>query len=58
MLSNNINDSVWSYWNEGLFYYYGDLLEVTDYFVKIKMNIGYKQINIDEIIEIKKARRK
>ena len=41
----------------GNFYYYGVLLEVTDEYVKIRMNIGYKQILLSEIIEIKMARR-
>ena len=41
----------------GWFAYYGYLLEVTDKFVKIKMDIGYKQIPLVEIIEIKIARR-
>ena len=43
--------------NGGIFYYYGQLLEVTDEYAKIRMDIGYKQIRLDEIIEIKRARR-
>ena len=41
----------------GIFYYYGILLEVTDKYVKIRMDVGYKQIFLKEIIEIKLARR-
>jgi len=38
-----------------IFYYYGTLLSVTTEYVKIKMRNGYKQIPLEEIIEIKLA---
>jgi len=37
----------------GTFYYYGSLIDVTDDYVKLKMSIGYKQVFLKEIIEIK-----
>lgn len=34
------------------FYFYGELLEVTDQYAKIKTMTGYRLISIDDIIEI------
>ena len=56
-LNHRVGIGVTNFENGGIFYYYGQLLEVTDEYVKIKMDIGYKQIRLDEIIEIKRARR-
>lgn len=55
-LNQRVGIGVANFRNGGLFYYYGELLEVTNQYVKIKMDTGYKQVNLDEIIEIKKAR--
>lgn len=44
----------------GLFYYYGTLLQVTEEYAKLKLDkgLGYKQIDLDEIVEIKVMRRR
>ena len=41
----------------GLFFYYGDLIQVNKAYLKLKMSTGYKQIELNEIVEIKLARR-
>lgn len=56
-LNERVGVGITNFHNGGLFYYYGELLEVTERYVKIKMDIGYKQINLDEIVEIKKAKK-
>jgi len=56
-LNKRVGVGVTNFENGGVFYYYGTLLEVADQYVKLKMSIGYKQINLEEIIEIKIARR-
>jgi len=56
-LDQRVGIGVTNFENGGIFYYYGILLEVTDQYVKIKMDIGYKQINLEDIIEIKTARK-
>jgi len=56
-LNERVGVGVANFENGGIFYYYGILLEVTTQYVKIKMDIGYKQINLEEIIEIKTARK-
>jgi len=55
-LNERVGVGVNNFLNGGLFYYYGQLLEVTEEYVKIRMSTGYKQIQLDEIIEIKRAR--
>jgi len=55
-LNERVGIGTTNFRNGGLFYYYGQLLEVTDQYIKIRMSIGYKQINLDEIVEIKRAR--
>ena len=55
-LNERVGVAISNFVNGGLFYYYGKLLEVTEQYVKLKMDIGYKQINIDEIQEIKRAK--
>ena len=56
-ISERVAVGVVDFVHNGNFYYYGRLLEVTDEYVKIKMNVGYKQIFLKEIVEIKLARR-
>lgn len=56
-LNKHIGVGIPDFKGNGVFFYYGTLLEVTDQYVKLKMDVGYKQINLDEIIEIKNARR-
>ena len=56
-LDERVAIGVTNFENGGIFYYYGQLLEVTNLYVKLRMDIGYKQISLDEIIEIKRARR-
>jgi len=56
-LNQRVGVGVTNFLNGGIFFYYGELLEVTNQYVKIKMDIGYKQINLVEIVEIKMARR-
>ena len=55
-LNQRVGIGVNNFLNGGVFYYYGELLEVTERYVKIRMSIGYKQIPLDEIIEIKRAK--
>jgi len=56
-LNQRVGIGVANFENGGIFFYYGQLLEVTNEYAKIKMDTGYKQIPLDEIIEIKSARR-
>jgi len=57
LLGEYVGIGVKNFHTDGIFFYYGDLLEVNSDYLKIKMTIGYKQIELSEIVEIKIARR-
>lgn len=56
-LNQRVGIGVTNFLNGGVFFHYGHLLEVTDEYAKIRMDVGYKQIRLDEIIEIRTAKR-
>lgn len=56
-LNQRVGVGVSNFLNGGIFFYYGYLMEVTEQYIKLRMDTGYKQINLDEIIEIKRAKR-